>query len=126
MAYPFAQPVDVAAIWRPLTDAETLVADARIAAASRLIRSRIPTIQERIDSGLVSVDDVRDVVVDMVYRVMTLPSYAVQQSITVDDATKATTFDRTATSAGLYLSDAEFARLSGTSASASYEIAPSY
>lgn len=116
---PFATPGDIEAIWRPLTDAETGKAVARIEQASRLVRREVPlvkglTVDQRITAGTLTVDDVRDVVSEMVLRTFTLTPYVRQQSVAVDDGSKSNTFDSSVSDkGGVYLTEAELRTLSG-------------
>lgn len=126
---PLAIPEDLEAIWRPLTDAETSVAVARIAQASRKIRGDVPlvdglTVAQRIDAGSLDGELVRDVVVEMVRRVMVMGDYVRQQSITVDDATKSSTYDVGVSSGVMFIADSEMNSLVGRAVvSSAYEIA---
>lgn len=121
---PFATPDDLENIWRPLTLAERAVATARIAQASRKIRREILGVDARIDAGTLDSEDVKDITVEMVKRVMAVPSYIRQQSITVDDATKSTTFDSTVSGGRLFITDEERGILIGTApgSSGAFEI----
>src|SRR5664279_3645464 len=109
---PFAIPADVEAIWRPLSDAEKVVAAARINQASRKIRREvIPidglTIDGRIEAGFLGADDVKDVVVEMVKRVMMSPGYIRQQSITIDGDSKSQTFDGSVSTGQMFITESE-------------------
>jgi len=115
---PFAIPEDLEAIWRPLTAAETVVAVGRIAQASRKVRGDVPlvdglTIDQRIDQGFLEIDLVKDVVVEMVRRVMAMGDYVHQQSVTVDDATKSATYDAGVSSGVMFIADTEMGTLTG-------------
>ena len=70
MATPFATAEDVQARWRPLTDAEYLVADTLTADASDMIRVRWPDVDDRITAGSLDADSVLRVVANMVRRSM--------------------------------------------------------
>lgn len=71
---PFAAPADVAARWRPLTDEETTTATALIADASNMIRTRWPSIDDRIAAGTVRAATVLRIVAAMVKRAMIVGS----------------------------------------------------
>lgn len=73
MAGSFATPGDVAARWRPLTSAETVIAEALADDASALIRARFPGIDAQVDSGALDVAIVRMVVSNMVKRALIAP-----------------------------------------------------
>lgn len=126
---PFAEPSDLAAIWRPLSAEEIPVAIARLDQASRKIRREIPpidgkTLDERIAAGLLTPDDVKDVAVEMVKRVMALPSYIRQQSVTVDDATKSQTVDSSVSSGVMFIAPEERASLMGRPTMGAFTITP--
>jgi hypothetical protein len=115
---PYAIPADLEAIWRPLSAAETTVAVARIAQASRKIRGDVPlvdglTVDQRIGLGFLDVELVKDVVVEMVRRVMLMGDYVRQQSVTVDDATKSSTYDVGVSSGVMFIADTEMGTLTG-------------
>ena len=121
---------DLEAIWRPLSDAERIVATARIAQASRKVRGDVPlvdgyTIDQRIELGFLDPVMVADVVVEMVKRVMVLPDYIRQRSITVDDATKSETYDATTSSGVMFIAPTEMGMLTGRLVlSGAFEVAP--
>lgn len=64
----------LAQAWRPLRSNEEARADYWLGAASRRIRRRWPDVEARINSGDLDTDDVADVIVHMVMRVMAGPS----------------------------------------------------
>jgi len=117
---PFAEASDVAAIWRPLTDAEVSVATARIDQASRLVRRKVreitgTTLDALITAGTLTVDDVKDVVTEMVLRTFTLGAYVKQQSVSVDDGSTSNTIDSSVSGkGGIYLLDDELSALVGS------------
>lgn len=115
---PFADVQDVVSIWRPVTDAEANVIGARIDQASQQVRDEVPlvgglTIDQRIESGDLSWGTVSRVVVAMVHRVVSIPAYARQQSVTVDDGTMSTTFDSSVSSGEMFITEREYASLIG-------------
>lgn len=71
---PFATNDDLAARWRPLTDAEKARADVLIADASRMIRRLYPDVDSRIASGDLELEDLTAIVCAMVKRVMLAPA----------------------------------------------------
>jgi hypothetical protein len=84
MADPFADPGDVAARWRPLTDLESVTAQALLDDASALIRAEYPGIDGQIASGAVSAQVVLAVTAGIVKRALIAPADGVsQQSETV-------------------------------------------
>lgn len=74
MAYPFADSSDLAARWRPLTDAEASIADTLCSDASNIIRARFPGIDDQAASGQVDPGVLTQVVAGMVKRAMVAPS----------------------------------------------------
>lgn len=112
---PFADPADLAAVWRPLTADEVLVVATWLERASQLVRDEVPDVDgldvdERIDAGSLSADTVRDVVVSMVRRVVVLnPVGARQQGV----GPFTVTLDSAISASELYLSARELARLTG-------------
>lgn len=112
MPITFATPADVALAWRALTPAETSAAEFYIEFASELIRSEIPSIDERIIAGTLSPVLVKGVVVQMVKRTLMNPEgyRTVQESI--EDYSTTMTRDSALSTGGLYLSADELAILS--------------
>lgn len=70
----FATAADVAARWRPLTSAETVVATTLCADASALIRQRFPGIDGQVDPAILTM-----VVAGMVKRALIAPDDGVSQ-----------------------------------------------
>jgi hypothetical protein len=68
MAAPFATTDDVAAIWRPLSDAEETTATVLVEVASTIVRERFPNIDARLAAGTLSPTLARQVVAGMVRR----------------------------------------------------------
>lgn len=68
---PFATIIDLQNRWRPLEDCEQNRASTQLAAASRMIRRLYPTVDDRIESGDLDVESVKDVICAMVARAMT-------------------------------------------------------
>lgn len=73
MAEPFADAADLASGWRPLTAAEAERARELVAKASRYLRAEFPQVDAKILAGLLDPDLVKDVVCDMVRRVLPIP-----------------------------------------------------
>jgi hypothetical protein len=70
MADPFADPADVAGIWRPLSAAELEVAENLITQASAMIRAAYPGIDSAVTSGALDADLPRFVTAQMVKAAM--------------------------------------------------------
>lgn len=66
----FATVSDVAARWRPLSDAEEIIAATLLDDASDIIRLRFPDVDDRITAGTLSADSVTRIVATMVKRAM--------------------------------------------------------
>lgn len=118
MGYPYADALDVAAVWRSLSADETETVSSWIAEASQMVRDSVPDVggldvDERISAGSLSADTVRAVVVAMVRRVMLNPSGA--SSVTEQTGPFSVTRTlATANAAGdLYIKSREMARLLG-------------
>ena len=89
-----ADPVDVAAIWRPLSEPETALAQGLIQEASLMIHE-IPAVAARIVAGTVTMDTLTSVCANMVKRVMQNPDRLKSFAVTVDDGTRSGTYDET-------------------------------
>lgn len=116
---PFADVQDVAAIWRPLSDAETVLAASWISEASQQVRDEVPDVDgldvdERVAAGVLSAATVRSVVARMVLRVLKNPEGARQRSQTVDDYSESITVDGSLSSGEMFISPREMARLLGS------------
>lgn len=74
MAEPLAEPADVEALWRPLSDDEATVATRLLRIASRIVRTRYPDVDDRIAAATLAAEDVADVVAMMVKRAMQAPA----------------------------------------------------
>lgn len=116
---PFADPGDVQAIWRPLTDAEWQIVYTRIESASRLVRRKVlratrVSLDTLIANGTVDAGSVKDLVVEMVLRVMTIPALVRQESVAVDDGSRSRTYAASVSErSGLYVTDVELTDLVG-------------
>jgi hypothetical protein len=114
---PFAELADKSA-WSSL-DADSVYES--IAEASQMIRDDVPlvgglNVDERIAAGSLSLDTVRSVVVAMVDRVVSVPGYVRQRSVTVDDATQSFTYDSSVSGGEMFITEREMQRLMGRSA----------
>lgn len=119
MLTPFATPQDVENIWRPLVDeAETDRVFYLLVKASDQIRDEVPlvgglTVEERITAGTLRPETVEGVVVDMVHRLVSIPRYMRQTSVTIDGDTKAGTLDASVSSGEMAITEREMDRLMG-------------
>lgn len=107
MPVPLADPSDVAGIWRPLTDAEVIVAEGQIRFASAIVRQQVSSVDARMLAGILDGDLVRGVVASMVQRVLMNPERNTEVSI---DDMRMKKSDSVA-SGDLYLSATELALL---------------
>lgn len=73
MADPFATSADIEARWRPLSDAESALADQLAEDASDMIRERWGDIDVRVTSGAISANTLTRIVAKMVKRSMDRP-----------------------------------------------------
>lgn len=95
---PFAVTGDLEKRWEPLDEQRTIRAEALLAAASRLVRKKVPGIDSRFDlpetdSDWLDRELVTDIVCEMVREVMSLPTPgATQQSSTVGSVSSSTSF----------------------------------
>lgn len=85
MADPLATAADVEARFRGLTDPETALATALLADASDMLRSLVPSVDERVAAGTLSASLVTGAVARAVIRVLRNPDGKVSESI--DDYT---------------------------------------
>lgn len=76
---PFATSQDVAVRWRPLTPAETTVADTLVLDASALLRARFPGIDSQVQSGQIDPTIPQMIVAGMVKRALIAPNDGVTQ-----------------------------------------------
>lgn len=115
-----AEVTDVAKRWRPLSDAEAIVAAALLEDAWRIVKQRLPGIEQRMDDYDPDADPpegldpalVVQVLVAMVLRVLKNPEAKRQESI--DDYSYLR--DNAVSSGMLYLSDDELDLLAGLGA----------
>jgi hypothetical protein len=124
---PFADIQDVQAIWRSLSDEETVSASAWITEASQQVRDEVPDVggldvDERIAlasdaANYLNPATVRSVVARMVRRVLMNPEGARQRSQSVDDYSESVTVDSSLSSGEMFISPREMARLLGTRSS---------
>jgi hypothetical protein len=110
---PFADPSDVVAIWRALSDDEYLRAAVLLDEASQVILEIAP-VAARVTAGLVADATLRSVCSRMVLRVMLNPQRLSQFSVTVEDVTKSGTYESGMVPAGeLTVTPNELDRLMG-------------
>lgn len=107
-----ATAADVENRWRPLTDAERVIANTLLGDVWRMIARRIPDVDERmadVDTGADYTADVVMVQANAVMRVLKNPDG--NRSESIDDYSW--TRDRTLSAGILYLTDDEWALLDG-------------
>jgi hypothetical protein len=103
---PLAGTADIEGLWRPLNQAERDRSWNLLRLASSIVRSRVPTIDDRIAAGTLDVELVRGVVVQMVVRALQNPGGARSKSV----GAVSVTFDQP--TSGLVLTEDEQAMLS--------------
>lgn len=72
---------DVESLWRVLTDDESGLVEGLLRYASAIARSRVPSIDARIDDGTLDPQVVADVVASMVIRAMRNPTGVTAETI---------------------------------------------
>lgn len=113
---PFAYPEDLEAGWRSLTDEETGQAEVLLGRASRMVRGRVPGVDDRITAGTLDAELVGDVVCSMVKRAMVGEVGVTSATETVGPYSQSRQFANPA--GDLYLSKAELQSLTAGAASA--------
>jgi len=108
---PFATLVDLAARWRPVTDAETVVAESLLADASTIIRAEAPNIDARIEGDRVLGAVARLVVCAMVRRAMSTPAGIPEAATQVSKMMGPFSASMTLSDRNLYLTKPERKRL---------------
>lgn len=114
----YVYPEDVAAGWRPLTDAEISVAEAQISEALVLLAAEVPALASQ------SEDIVKLVVVKMVRRVLKNPDgYRIAPGGSIDDYTESGgTVDSSLSTGELYVSAQELKWLGVRGAGRAFEV----
>lgn len=120
----YADVADVQDLWDGYSEDANSRVQARIAKASRMVDNRVPlvgglTVAQRAAASPEFADTVRDVVVEMVLRVLNNPEGARQRSVTIDDATESVTIDAAVSSGEMTITDGELADLMGQRSSSS-------
>lgn len=111
MANP-AEVADIESRWRPLSTAETTVAETRLADAWRALRREVGDLETRMTGDDDLTADAVQVLADAVIRVLQANerSGLRRGSVTIDDRTRSWEVDETVR-ADLYFTDAEIASL---------------
>lgn len=109
-------PEDVAAGWRPLSDAEAIVAEAQIGEALVLLGATVPDLPAK------SEDLVKLVVVKMVRRVLKNPEGYRIRNESIDDYTEGGTVDASLSTGELYASPEELRWLGVRGAGRAFEV----
>jgi hypothetical protein len=107
---------DVAAGWRPLTAAESLVAEALVGEATVLLTALVPGL------GAQNEDLVRLVIVKMVRRVLKNPEGWRVKNESIDDYSEGGTVDSSLSTGELYVSSEELSWLGVRSSGRAFEI----
>lgn len=112
----FAEVPDLVAAWRALTVDEAAVAATQLTFASAIIRTQVPTIDQRLAieaAPFVLADLVKGITVSMVLRKMLNPDGIRSVQEALEDYSRTTTRDAAVSSGGLCLTDEELALLRG-------------
>lgn len=119
-----AEIVDIEVRWRPLSDAETIVADTLLSDAWVLLKHADSTIDTRLDAAELDSELVKIVLVEMVKRVLRNPDGIRQESIQDYSVTR----DATSGNGLLHVTDDELVMLasSETAESDAFTIRPAY
>lgn len=104
---------DVAARWRPLTEAEQIVIQSWLDDAWAQLGVYVPDLESRIDLGTLSTELVIGVVAEAVIRKAQNPEGRRQMSVAIDDATRSWTIDNTRSAGDLYFTSRELELLGG-------------
>lgn len=107
----FAEPGDVAAIWRALDDAESAAAVGLIGAASVKLMARVPGVADLVDADPVRAAVAKYAVAAAVKRVLMNPDGARQFSETTGPFSESVTVDSAISSGALYLDEADLVGL---------------
>ena len=107
----YATALDVAAGFRPLTEAEALIVPTLLDRAEAILLASVPSLPARVSDGSLSVASVVLTEAAMVERVLRNPDGRRQGSQSIDDFTESWTIDNAVSSGALYLSEIELAML---------------
>lgn len=109
--FPFAEPSDVAGIWRPLTAQETVTATGLIAQASAkltsIAREAGIDIQAYINGDALRIELAKVAVANAVKRVLQNPEAVLSTSFAIDDYKQDDRRDSTVSTGALYIDDAD-------------------
>lgn len=112
----FVTPEDVAAGWRPLTEAETGAAEELILRATVLLGVKVPNLDAKPDAI------VKLVIESMVRRVLKNPDGYRIRNESIDDYTDGGTIDSSLSTGELYVSDEELTYFGVRGAGRAFEI----
>lgn len=117
----FATVPDLELRWKLLEGEDVGRAAARLAQASRLVRSQVPTVDDRIASGELDPLLVADVVCDMVQRAMSAPIMGAESvSHQIGSVSQQVTYDNPM--GNLFITAIELRQLSPLNSSAGFSI----
>lgn len=108
---PFATAQDVADLWRPLSSAETARADHLVVVASAMIRHDVPLVDQWIADGLLDPVLPKQVVVNMIERVLRNPTGMKQVQQTAGPFSSGGSWDTDQVGGRLYLTADDLALL---------------
>jgi hypothetical protein len=107
----FAWVADIEKIWRPLTDAEKVMAEGLIEQASMKLRARIPNIDALILGNELRTELARAAVVNAVKRVLMNPEALRVMSTTTGPFSESKTIDTALSSGFVYIDSGDLAGL---------------
>lgn len=119
-------PEEVAAIWRPLTPAESDVVDGLARYAWLVLSHEVPGLSSRVEADPDLADLVRIELALAIKRVLVNPDFTRQVSTTVDDSTVSRTIDQAVSSGLLYFPDSSLDRLRPRRRGGAFSINPSW
>lgn len=105
---------DVAARWRPLTDAEELVVQTWLSDAEIRLKFEIPDLEQRLDDGRLDQDAVIFVLANAVIRLAQNPEGAKRLDVSIDDARKSVEMYGRRGEGEIFFTDDDLALLRGS------------
>ncbi|MGO2938137.1 MAG: hypothetical protein ACTICQ_11250 [Glutamicibacter arilaitensis] len=102
-------PEDIAGIWRPLSEAESVIVPGLSNQAwIRLLVPR-PDLEQHLADGTVSLESVASAMISMIIRVLKNPDSVRQLAKSYDDWSRSQTFDNSVSTGELYVNEHELA-----------------
>lgn len=102
-------PEDIAGVWRPLSEAESVIVPGLSNQAwIRLLVPR-PDLEQHLADGTVSLESVASAMISMIIRVLKNPDSVRQLAKSYDDWSRSQTFDNSVSTGELYVNEHELA-----------------